>query len=423
MSTDVMRTLEEDIEHLVPVIQDLFATVLENRLGEGVVGITAICRDLKLHRKLAWQVRSAAYAPDPFQAVAFIPTRAGIEALAGALAEAPPGIAERLTDAFRRFEEMVRTHAGDRAHFEKLVESNPANSRSETEAKWRERAFLGNSFIWGVQARTQHSLSILNASESRADWLDLVQVRSLIGLQRVRPNTRWIVSQSIVLSGTDDGPGDVLRERVPLDPEGAGQMGGVPVIREFCSQPPPRLVRRPEGLGLTNDELLPGPVGSTGQQTVVTGEVVRNLAPAYRVEEGERALFGVICRTPSEAFVYDHFVHKDLFPDVARELCIFSELNSPVTQDDSDLLPVSETIQELGRGMNAARTPDIPGYMGLLEWVFARLGWDPRDFGLYRVRLAYPPMPSTVVIRHDLPAPRGGGLSARTQSGRPGGHR
>jgi hypothetical protein len=122
-------------------------------------------------------------------------------------------------------------------------------------------------------------------------------------------------------------------------------------------------------------------------------------------------LFGAVVRTPSEVFVFDHFVHRDLFPDVQRELCVFGELNSPITQSDDDRLPVSEKIEHLGHGVSAARTPDIPGYAQLLRSVFANAGWNPEEFDLFRIRMAFPPMPTSVVIRHDFPVRPGDALS------------
>ena len=328
-----------------------------------------------------------------------MPTRAGMDAHLNTLGTRSPALRDNLLSAYSGFEEVVQRHAVDRSQFDMLVESHPTVMRPEAESKWREKAFLGNSFIWGVQVRTQHSLNILAPSDAEAGWLDLVQVRGLVGLQRIRPHTRWIVGQSVVRTGAE-GTG---REHQPLDPEGAAQMGGVPVVREFCSQPLPALERRVSPDGLTNDELLAAPVGATGQQTLVTGEIVRKLAPAYGLEPGERAHFGAISRTPSEVFLFDHFVHRSLFPGIERELCVFSELNSPVTEDESDLLPVSGAVQFLGRGLHVARTADVPGYPTMLDWVFRRVGWDPKEFELHRVRIAFPPMPSTVVIRHDLP--------------------
>ena len=75
------------------------------------------------------------------------------------------------------------------------------------------------------------------------------------------------------------------------------------------------------------------------------------------MRRGERALWGTGVRTPGELLITDHFVHRDLFPGVVRELCVFGELISPITQDDRDLLPVSERLLELGSGLDRVARP------------------------------------------------------------------
>lgn len=395
-------TFEQDVAERVPALQDLFAGVLERYCGGGDAGITQISERLGVHRKLAWQVRNVAYDPDPFGAVRHMPTPAGIDSLITALDRLglPAATQNALRHAAEGFEELIRTHAGDRNSLEMLVESASEGSFQQAEEKWREKAFQGNSFIWGAQARTQLSTSVLNFSKGKPDWLDAVQVRALIGLKRVRRNVHWIVSQSAII---DDVNPDRRRQRVPLDPQGAELMGGVPVMVDLCSQPLPKLRRRPSDPGLLNDELLPAPVGFTGQQTIVTGEVLRELSPIHATPGNENLLWGAVVRTPSEVFIFDQFVHRGLFPRTKRELCVFGELNSPVADDENDLLPTSETIEHLGRGISAARTPDVPGYQKILRATFSAVGWDADEFDVYRVRMAYPPMPASVVMRHPLP--------------------
>ncbi len=395
-------SLEEDIASCVPGIQDLIAQVLESLCEEGEAGITTISERLGVHRKLAWQLRSVAYSPDPFRAAGFMPSRASFDTLISALKTrgVAPGMIAGLRDGVDSFDRIVAAHAGDRKNLEMLLESHGTGAREPADTKWREKAFQGNSFIWGAQAKTQLSISILSGSQSKPGWIDIAQIRGLIGLRRVRPNVHWLVSQSVVL---DDSKAVRPLQRTPIDEESARDMGGVPILPEFCSQPLPRLRRRPMDQGLLHDELLPTPVGSAGQQTVFTGELIRELAPAHATPQNRRAHFGAVVRTPSEVFLMDHFVHRDLFPGVERELAVFGELNSPVTLDDEDLLPVSETIEYRGLGARVARTPDVPRYVELLRWTFGRLGWNAQEFELYRVRLAYPPMPASVVIRHDLP--------------------
>lgn len=395
-------TFEQDIADAMPALQDLFAGVLERYCGGGDAGITQICETLGVHRKLAWQVRNVAYQPDPFGAVRFMPSPAGMDSLLAALARLglPEKTQATLRAAAESFNELVKLHAGDRNSMEMLVESASESALQQAEVKWREKAFQGNSFIWGAQARTLLTASLLNFSKGKPDWFDAVQVRGLIGLKRVRRNVHWIVGQSAIVD--DAEPGRHI-QRIPIDPQGAEQMEGVPVMLDFCSKPMPKLRRRPADPGLLNDELLPAPVGFTGQQTIVTGEMLPQLSPIYATPGHKRMLFGAVVRTPSEVFVYDQFVHRGLFPKVKRELCVFGELNSPITQDDRDRLPAAETIEHLGRGITAARTPDVPGYQKILRAAFTAVGWDADDFDVFRIRMEYPPMPASVVIRHDLP--------------------
>jgi hypothetical protein len=243
---------------------------------------------------------------------------------------------------------------------------------------------------------------ILNKSQARPGWIDLAIVRGLVDLTRVRPNIRWLVSQSVVL---DDSAAARVPSRSKIDREGAAATGGVPVLAELCSQPLPRMQRSVAAGGMVNDELLEAPVGQTGQQTIYTGEVIRELGAAHATPENRFAYFGGAVRTPARVLIYDHFVHRDLFPGVERELCVFGELNAPVAYAASDRLTVSERIQTLGPGLARARCPELPGHPRVLASVFERLGWDAEGFDHFRVRMAYPPMPTSVMIRHELPRP------------------
>jgi len=385
----------------LPRIQDLLQRVLDARCGPGAHGITAIADRLGVHRKLAWQVRHVAYNPSPHRAASFLPSRVGFQTLLTALRARMPNdpLVESLAGASEQFEQVARAHAGSRTHLDLLLQAQPDATGERSEVRWRERAFLGNSFIWGAQARVTLGLTLINFAARKRDWIDVAQVRGLVGLRRVRPNLHWVVNQSVVLN---------RRKRVtspkrrPLDETAARAMDGVPILPAFCSQPCPALRRRVSADGLINDELLPAPVGVSGQQTILLGEVLRELAPRYATEVRQRAHFGSVSRTPSELLLLDHFVHRDLFPGVARELCVFGEINSPVTMAEDDRLPVGETIEALGAGAGAARTSDVPGYLELVRWTFDRLGWDPAQFDLYRVRMAYPPVPASVMVRHPL---------------------
>ena len=166
----------------------------------------------------------------------------------------------------------------------------------------------------------------------------------------------------------------------------------------------PELIRRRTG-GFVRDEFVSGPVGLAGERSLVTGEVIRALAPAHATPDDKTAHFGMAVRTPSEALVFDLFTHRSLFEGVTRELPVFSDVASPVAFDDADTLPFAERPTELGPGVAQATAAELPGYADLAEHVFERLDADPADFNLCRVRIAYPALQTTVMLRHPLPEP------------------
>lgn len=398
-------SLRHDLASRLPPIQDAFAAILEAYCDPGS-GLTEICKHLGIHRKLAWQMRSVAFGTDPFKAVRMMPSRAGVQTLAEAVTgrEGGEALAARLVAATVAFESLVLEHAEDRSSLEMLAEATEGDDSAEE--RWREHAFKGNSFIWGAQARAIVAIVAIHPSRTRSGWFDIMQVRGLVGLTRVRPDVRWLVGQSVVM---DDRAVTRAPDREPLDPQAASAAGGAPVLGEFCSPPMPRLVRTPQPGGLLHDELLPAPVGQHGQQTIFMGEIIRNLGAAHATDEDKTAHFGCAVRTPAQMLVYDHLVHRELFRGVERELCVFGEMNSPATFDEADRLPTKDRLIRLGPGLTRARCAELPGHADMLRSLLQRAGWEPEDFEHYRVRMPYPPLPASVMIRHELPAPATGG--------------
>lgn len=62
-----------------------------------------------------------------------------------------------------------------------------------------------------------------------------------------------------------------------------------------------------------------------------------------------------------------------------------------------------ETLQGLGTGPLPLATPEVPKYNQLVQAAFDRTGWQPGDFHGFRVRIAYPTYPASLVLRYRLP--------------------
>lgn len=398
----VVDGFEADTIDAVTRIRDAYARIIETKCP-GSKAVSAISDAFGIHRKLAWQVVKVAYADDPFVATRHMPPSKSVQVWLDSAQASGVGadLISSARSACDQLDTVISTHASSRAEFEMLTESFGAASDVQTQEKWRQQSFLGNSFTLGVQCRVLMSLNVLMPSEDREHHFHSAQIRGLMGYRQTRPNVRWVVNQSVVVD--DDNKDERRMTREPLDPDAAARCGGVPVIEEFCSSPMADLRRvQTQSEGMMQDELLSAEVGLTGQRTIVTGELLSNIAPVYATSEGKRAHFGVAVRIPCEMVHYDMFVHRGLFGEVERELVVFSELVSQVTFDHNDEIHVSDQIKPMGMGVSLAQAPDIAGYPDLARSVFERLNVDPSDYELYRIRMAYPPMPASVVVRHKL---------------------
>jgi len=78
-------------------------------------------------------------------------------------------------------------------------------------------------------------------------------------------------------------------------------------------------------------------------------------------------------------------------------------LMTQLSRDERDRIPVPEKVQHLGNAADGIATAEIARYNDLLEMVFERAGLKAQDFEAYRVRMRYPPLPVSVLVRHPMP--------------------
>lgn len=401
-SSDVARpgSLEEEAREILERIRDSFSSMIET-LGDQARAPQEVARALGVHRKLGWQVAHVAYDPDPFLAAQYVPSRSGMRTLIRAAAErgVPQSIIDSALEAVHAFDKLSEVHAGDRASLEMLLVASAARPDERAHLSFRASAFAGNSFIWRVQARTE-SLAMFLHPSAEPGWFDMARLRSVVGLRRNSPDAAWVLARTKVVDG--DWQSLHIPDREPLDPNCAAE-SGVPLIRQFCSQPLASFRRVQGAHGFVEDELIEGPVGERGATTVVYGEVLRRVAATVSEVADGLAEYALQLRTPCEMLQFDLFVHRSLFPGVAREIVLYGEMHGCEPRAERDRLSIFEQVEHLGRGTAAIHTAAVPNYSTMVRFVYDRLGWDGRDFDLYRVSMAYPPIPSCAVIRHPMP--------------------
>lgn len=389
-----------EIKGALQAVRDQCAAIIEAVCGGGARAKDVSDR-FEVHAKLGWQIWNVAYS-DPLTSFRFLPNEHGIRVWGQSAIQrgVPQELVRRLEEAIDKVRDVIEVHAEDREMFEMLVDAQAEPGSDEAEVRWRRQSFTGNSFTFGARAKCVLASAIFFPSE-KPNWFSIVRMHGLVSLVRTRVGVRWPISTLVVQQsdGREDMP---LRE--PLFKESEFANVTVPFMPKYCTKPLPPVERRSDGRMIC-DELSPGLVGLTGANTIFTGEVLHSVGPAHGMGEGEFAHFGTGVRTPCEVLISDHIVHKSLFPGAHRELRVYGELISSTTRDERDRLDVSEELQHLGRGLLRVRTADVPNYADILTDAFASIGMDPNDFDVYRVRMRYPPMPSSVMVRHELPPP------------------
>ena len=75
----------------------------------------------------------------------------------------------------------------------------------------------------------------------------------------------------------------------------------------------------------------------------------------------------------------------------------------PTAGRELGMLPLAETIEDLGGGPPVTVVPGLPGYPRMVRAVFDRLGWNAERFHGLRLRIRYPPTPALAVLRYELP--------------------
>lgn len=384
-----------EIEVALKQVRDRCGAIIEAACGSG-----ARAKDVSdrfgIHAKLGWQLWNLAYSP-PLSALPYLPNDRGLEVwrLAAIAKDVPEILLTAFQDSVVELQGVMGRHAHDRGMFEKLLDAHATVQSEGAELKWRKQSFAGNSYTFGVQAKCMLTTAILFPAE-KPHRISLVRLHALIDLVRTRSGVRWpFASLYATHNGEILGP-----KREPLD----WNSKVVPLLPDYCSKPLPAIERRLDGEMLV-DELMPGLVGLTGASTIFTGEILHDLAPSHGAKAGEVAHFGSGVRTPCELLICDHIVHRSLFPGATRELRVFSELISQTTRDDRDRLEISEKLRHLGRGLHRVRTADVPNYAELLDETFRRISMNPEEFDVYRIRLGYPPIPASAMVRFQLPPP------------------
>jgi len=374
-----------------------------------------MARDVGLDKSLSWKLSRILSDDDAVATAMHLPGKAGIRIVLKSFEKAGASTAslDALRAAVAAFDRVIETHCGDRETLDLMLGHLRRDGNGQHDETQRKKSFQGNSAIWGVQARVHLAAHLVAPNAGDPEMIDYAIVSGLVDFRRLRNDVPWAVAS--VRSYSDDGSPLPPEDFEPLDPSVAANEA--PLLREFSTQPAPRFRITAGTAGTTRYEIAEGPVGKSGAITCLTGWASRHSHPRHRTEHDTFGEHLVNLITPAELLIFDLFVHRALEFNLPPQVMLYSQLPGgpvyPNTGREQGLLPLRETMIDLGAGRPDVITPEIPRYHALAEMAMRRLGGSPDDYQGYRLKMRYPPIPTLALYRHVLPEPRSGKRRSR----------
>ncbi len=394
------RTFQEDYERVMHELRGSLTSLL---LGAGLdpTRPQEVARHLRVSRTLTWKASRVITAGDVYSVFPQVPGAAGMETLltASASAGVNPEVLEAARSASSEFEQMVRTHADDRATMELMIDGlSSGGALSEPLEASRKLAFRGNSGIWGMQAKVRLRTAFLAPSSEDSSQLDVAEVTGLVQVRRFRPDA--VVPLFKRCHHTNDGQPIGLQEE-PLEPRHSGNSDSR-LLTSLSSSPVPatRVVSLAEG---ERHELAEGLLGNLGTVSLAYGALSRRFDSRYKTETNRHRCFITDINAPSEALIFDLVVHKDLVDEADWEALLFRADSPEMSTEDATEFPTTESIQRIDGPPNRLSIPLLPNYGKLIESTCSRLRGEFTDYVGYRFEMKYPPMLLEVGLQYELP--------------------
>lgn len=405
MSTSTTTRFEQDsaqaLDRLRAALIELF-----DHVGADPGSPQDIARRFSLNKNLTWKLSKVIGSANPMVALGHVPGTSAMGILLRTMeaAGASDEVVGRVRRAMASFDEMVEVHVGDRTTLE-LVLDGMSPTRSDRLEVSRKLAFRGNSGIFGVQARTKLSATFLAPNKDDPSKLDMAMVRGFVGFRRLRPTVSWPLFRIQEWSDGDDAM--VTRPRwEAITPEATDDSGAC-MMMEFTSERLPSVVSKPTKGG-RDLVLMPGAVGNFGAIDCFQGDLMRAAVSRYRVgDEDPVGELGSTISVPVEQLVFDLIVHHELEYALTPQVVVFGRgfpHDQTVDLGGGDsVLPIHEEPRRLAGSPPVVTTPLVPKYTQIFQRVADRLGYPASDFRAVRLKIKYPPLGSTVMLRFDLP--------------------
>jgi hypothetical protein len=354
-------------------------------------------RSTHLGRATVHRILALAKAPrgTELDTFASAPGFGALEAFSAAIRGKRPAKAVGELDlAIAQFRKVVAELGGsksvlnDRVRASTRAEVVDPLERAGRERDTRRALFRDVAELLGRESDARLDAMFFRPSVRDPNVLDLAQVRGIFGY-RARVDA---LPLSVDLLGRAKKPGREQAPLLDLDGRPAGDALSNAVIAEFSTSPPPIVLS--QGLGDRVRNIVDPALLAHGTAVdFVVGFQRKDALVHPRNEEVPALEVGALHRDPARHLVLDVWLHRSLAAGAIADLATYvwsPTLETSLADHWTDRLPSTNALAVLGSGLSRARSAAIPRLEELTAHVFARLGWDPREFVGYRAEIEYP---------------------------------
>ncbi len=356
-------------------------------------------RILGIDYKLCWQVLQIVQAEDLLSVAPQVPGRVAIRKLlaaarsAGAAEEAAAEVESVATE----FARLVATNSGSRNGFDIMLASVADREVSESFVMQHRRgAFRHERYLWGVDVATHfRQLVIRRADEGERTTGCFINAK--YGLRRLRQEVMPIVHAHQFANVN-------ASEIEPFAPD-AAEAAGALIIPMFCSKPVPKFrTFQGEQDGWVYAALDSEQIGSKASVDLVFGGVARDVDTTPDANGARKIICGATTLFPTALTVLELITHRPSFgvPAVNFEVTISpSHSGLPHRVQAAQQFSVFEKVIHVGMADKAAPATEVPRYAELQREVFKRMGWEPSEFDVFRIKITCPILHTSTALCFD----------------------
>ncbi len=354
---------------------------LVGSMPDGGSSPTELARSLGVNRVIMSRLLNAMAQDDMYEFLHRVPGPESLRVIASASPEqgAPAEEVDRAVAAVEEFAGLIRDEFGTRGALNAAMLSGRDDLQLRFEQTSRYHVFKGMRQVMGVEADTWVTTMIFVPDPTDDANISVTTIQGALGMRRLRSDAEVYFT----LGPPFRDPGDDSdRSRSPVG------------LEDLYTNAPAELETHTSG-GQLIHRFANTSLGKRATVDMVAVSHDARASKRYAAPGKTHRGMVVFTDIPVKTLICDAILHKSVFPDAEPELRFYkpgtrgpADPNDP--SRDIDRVHFSERAESPGMAEDRFVVPEIPRYGKMVERVFERIGQDPREFRVCRLRMTYP---------------------------------